>query len=495
MAFSKYRAGQRQAPPCIFLQLLQLFKLLLCVCLTILSINVGAAYGYESSLTLQVGEVRVLTIPDVARVAVGDGQLLNAVTTEEKEVILFARRDGISTLQVWAADGTRYHYQVTILPEGTRQIQHELKQVIERIPQARVSTVGDKLLVEGEELSDDDRERVAELSRRYPQLLDFTSQVGWDRMVLLDVQVVEVPRNRLQELGVRWAPQSSGGLTAGLAWESGSKNLLDRPAFGQEMAPMPLAYPASSAAAYFGINSLLMAQINVMAQTGSAVILAQPQLLARSGSTAEFLAGGEVPYSTVDSNGNSSTSFKPYGVSLRITPKIERNHIVRSHVEVEVSSIDASLSVPNGPSLKTRRASTEINVRSGQTLVLAGFLSREESRNVHKVPGLGDIPLIGELFRSTRFQNAETELAIFVTPVVVTPDHPDLLERVNRGGDIIKNTFTEPERLNVPVRETAISADTSLQNPPSSFVQGRWGWEQQSQWVDSVLTQPVNVID
>src|SRR3546814_13450918 len=100
---------------------------------------------------------------------------------------------------------------------------------------------------------------------------------------------------------------------------------------------MPLAFPATAAAGYFGVSAMLSAQINAMAQTGTAVVLAEPQLLARSGATAEFLAGGEVPYSTVDANGNVSTAFKPYGVSLRITPQIERNGAVRSRIEVEVS--------------------------------------------------------------------------------------------------------------------------------------------------------------
>src|SRR3546814_112457 len=172
---------------------------------------------------------------------------------------------------------------------------------------------------------------------------------------------------------------------------------------------MPLAFPATAAAGYFGVSAMLSAQINAMAQTGTAVVLAEPQLLARSGATAEFLAGGEVPYSTVDANGNVSTAFKPYGVSLRITPQIERNGAVRSRIEVEVSSVDNSLSVPNGPSLKTRRAATEFNVQSGQTLVLAGFLSREESRNVDKVPVLGDIPILGHLFKRSEEHTSELQ--------------------------------------------------------------------------------------
>jgi len=438
------------------------------------------AWAQDTQLKLQVGEVKVLAIPGVARVAVGDGQILNAVTTEEKEVIVFARREGATALQIWSGDGRRHHYQVDVAPQGARQVQQELRNVLERIPNARISSVGDKLVIEGDDLSDGDRERVAELGKRYPQLLDFTSQVGWDSMVLLDVQVVEVPRSQLQELGVRWNTESEGGFTAGLAWDGGTRRWEQRPGTsGGEPSPMPITLPAAAAAGYFGVNALLSARINAMAQTGAAVVLAQPQLLARSGATAEFLAGGEVPYSTVDANGNTNTAFKPYGVSLRITPRIERSGAVRSRIEVEVSSIDSALSVPNGPSLKTRRAATEFNVRSGQTLVLAGFLSREQARNVSKLPALGDLPLLGPLFKSTRFQHSETELAIFVTPVVVSPEHPDLMRRVARAGDILRDTFKAEEAINLPVR-----ANTGL--PPPVRPDGRQGWDPRqgpgSQW-------------
>lgn len=406
----------------------------------------------ETLLSLQVGEVRVLGLPEVARVAVGDGHVINAVTTEDKEVIVFARHQGSSALHIWSADGRSHRYMVDVAPEGARQIQTELRSVLERIPQARVTTVGDKLLVEGDSLSDGDRERVAALGKRYPQLLDFTSPVGWDRMVLLDVQVVEVPRSLVRELGLRWTGQSDGGLNTALSWDAGSHRYADRP--GQTVIPM--AFPASAAAGYFGVNALFSAQINALAQEGSAVVLAQPQILARSGATAEFLAGGEVPYSTVDRNGNTQTAFKPYGVSLRITPHIERNGTVRSSIEVEVSSIDNALSVPTGPSLKTRRAATEFNVQSGQTLVLAGFLSRDSSQNVDKVPGLGELPILGALFRSTRFQRNETELAILVTPVLAGAEHPDMVRRVANVQTALGERFSEELQLNTLVRAQVV---------------------------------------
>jgi pilus assembly protein CpaC len=445
--------------------------------LLLLAMSVSVAARLDGLLSLQTGEVKVLAIPDVARVAVGDGHVINAVATDDKEVIVFARNEGSSTLQIWSENGRRHHYQVDVAPEGTRRIQQELRSVLERIPQARISVVGEKLVVEGDDLSDGDRERIAELSRRYPLLLDLTGQVGWDRMVLLDVQVVEVPRVQLQELGLRWNTATAGGASAGLAWDGGSKKWAERP--GEQT--MPLAFPATAVAGYFGVNALLSAQINAMAQSGTAVVLAQPQLLARSGATAEFLAGGEVPYSTVDANGNANTAFKPYGVSLRITPQIERNGAVRSRIEVEVSSVDTSLSVPNGPSLKTRRAATEFNVRSGQTLVLAGFLSREESRNVDKVPGLGDIPMLGPLFKSTRFQRNETELAIFVTPVLVTADHPDLEQRIRNSHAILDGSFPGPPRMNIPVLPRSALPDALIPSVHHSW--NPWGGEG-SQWSD-----------
>lgn len=433
-------------------------------------LNAVAVNAVATPLKMQVGEVRVLAIPDVARVAVGDGHVVNAVTTEEKEVIVFARHEGSSTLQLWLHNGVRRQYQVQVAPQGARQIQQELGAMMQRIPNATVSSVGDKVVVEGDELADDDRARVAALAKKYPQLVDMTGQVGWDRMVLLDVQVVELPRSRLQELGLRWSGSPAGGVNAGLTWEAASSRLESRP--GEVV--IPAVFPASAAAGYFGMNALLSARLQALTQSGSAVVLAQPQLMARSGATAEFLAGGEVPYSTTDANGNTNTVFKPYGVSLKITPQVERNGAVRSRIEVEVSSVDTAVSLPNGPSLKTRRAATEFNVRSGQTLVLAGFLSRELAVNRDAVPVLSELPIIGALFGANRQQRSDTELAIFVTPVLANADHPDVIQRVVSGTSVLQKHFPEKPTLNLPIQHRSelppalfdpISQPASSDNP------------------------------
>lgn len=418
-------------------------KLLNIIWVFIIVLLANPSQASETLLVMQVGDVKILAIPGVARVAVGDGKILKAISTEENEVIVFSQKPGFSTLHAWSADGQIHRYAVEVSPEGTRQIQDELKQVLSRIKGVKITTLGDKLLVEGDDLSDADRQRLAELGRRYPQLLDLTGTVGWDQMVLLDVQVVELPKTFLRELGLRWSSNSTGGVNAGVAWDGGSTRFADRP--GESVVPM--LFPAKQAAAYFGLNALISAQIDMLAKEGQAVVLAQPQLLARSGATAEFLAGGEVPYSTVDANGNAQTSFKPYGVSLRITPSIERNGAVRSQIEVEVSSVDTALSVPSGPSLKTRRTATEFNVISGQTLILSGFLSRDIATNIDKVPGLGDLPLLGNLFKSKRFQKNETELAVLVTPHLVSAKQADMQKRVNKAHNILNTTFPQAPKL------------------------------------------------
>jgi len=413
----------------------------------VLMVRPGAAGGPAPApvaLTLEVGQTQVVRHESVTRVAVGNGQVVSAVSVDGREVVLFARQEGVSSVHVWTPAGVGAAYEVQVRPAGWAHMQQEVQALLRHIPNVRSSLVGDNIVIEGDDLADDDRVRISALAQRYPRILDFTGQVGWDSMVLLDVQVVELPTSRLREFGVQWDGVSQGGLQAGLAWRPGSGV---RPAGTDAADAPPLAMQGMGAGGYFGVNALISGRIAALAQRGEAVMLAQPQLLARSGTTASFLAGGEVPYSTTDAQGNSVTEFKPYGVSLNITPRIDRNGAIRSRIEVEASSVDMSLSVAGGPALRTRRAATEFNVRSGQTLVLGGFLSRERSRERSGLPLLQDIPLLGTLFSSRRDQHKETELAIFVTPRIVSQDHAELALRVQRGRHVLGQAFPDAPAL------------------------------------------------
>lgn len=373
----------------------------------------------QTSLKLEVGSSSVLKLSNIERLAIGNGEVIQATVINQSEVVVFGKKMGSTTLDVWRSSGKRVSYQIRVAPEGFARVQEDIKNLLKNIPKARSSVVGDRLIIEGENLSDSDQGKISRLVQRYPELLDFTSQIGWDKMVLLDVQVIEIPTARLYELGIRW----------------------------NTALPMPL----SGGAGIPAMRGLLSARIHALAQSGEATILAQPQLLARSGATAKFEAGGEVPYTTTDKDGKSSTSFKKYGVSLNITPHVDQSHAVRSKIEIEVSSVDHTLASIAGPALKVRRAQTEFNVRSGQTLVLGGFLSREKTRERDGVPGFSEIPLMGSLFGVNRTLIRETELAILVTPVVVNADHPGMVQRVENAAAIIDQNFGTDQRLNTNI--------------------------------------------
>jgi pilus assembly protein CpaC len=420
-------------------------------------------------LDLETGASTVLKLKGVTRIAVGNSQIVQVTTVNPREVLIFGKTRGSTTVDIWVSDKKRHTYRIFVAPEGLSRIQEEIARLLKNIPQAHSRIAGDKLVIEGEDLNDADQLRIATLAKRYPEVIDFTSQLGWDKMILLDVQVLELPSSRMHELGVRWDPTSQGGLQTGLAWEGGSASLMQRP--GE--AGLTLPFPLPQAAGYLGLNALLSARLAALSKSGEAVVLAQPQLLARSGSTASFLAGGEVPYASVDKDGKSTTTFKKYGVSLNITPHAARNAAIRSRIEIEVSSVDTTITVPGGPALKIRKASTEFNVRSGQTLVLGGFISRERARDQDGLPGLAGIPVLGGLFGVKREQERHTELAIFVTPMIVDPRDPGLAARVANAQGVLQESFPGAPALNTPLNHF----EPSELNTPRNTFEGQGQWE------------------
>jgi Flp pilus assembly secretin CpaC len=132
---------------------------------------------------------------------------------------------------------------------------------------------------------------------------------------------------------------------------------------------------------------------------------------------------------------------------------VDRNGVVRATIDSEVSAIDASISTVSGPALSTRKTTTEFNVQSGETLVLSGLISRKTSTSVDKLPGLGDIPILGALFRSRRFQNDETELVVFVTPTLIDSRSPGLVDRVQRTTEKLQGTQGPNPYLSEPLGE------------------------------------------
>ncbi|MEE4316867.1 MAG: type II and III secretion system protein family protein [Erythrobacter sp.] len=263
--------------------------------------------------------------------------------------------------------------------------------------------------------------------------------VGSPQQVMLEVRFAEVSRTVGEKLGVSGFAGSLDGDFRGVTG-SGASARSDGIG-GNRLEIDPLLDQFGIFSALFQIGDVdIEAFLNVLEEQGLSKTLAEPTLVALSGEKASFLAGGEFPIPVVQGLGGAGTGgaggqgaitiqFKSFGVSLGFTPTVLGDSVINLIVEPEVSSLDPSSSVTiNGltvPGLQTRRASTTLELRDGESFVLAGLLRTEFTTNVQQLPILGSIPIIGSLFRSTQFQKGETELLIVVTPRLVKPIRPD----------------------------------------------------------------------
>jgi pilus assembly protein CpaC len=204
---------------------------------------------------------------------------------------------------------------------------------------------------------------------------------------------------------------------------------------------MNLASPFGSAfqVALHAVEDDTLAILSLLKGQGLSRILASPTLVTMSGQEAEFMVGGEYPYPIQGDSGHVSIEFKRFGVMLRFTPMLVGKETLTIQVEPEVSSLDFSLTVSSAgvavPGLRTRRGSTTLQLKDGQTFAMAGLLNEETRTVLNKIPFLGDIPILGALFTSKEFQKSESELVIIVTPRLVRAMNPDEVPRLPGEGE------------------------------------------------------------
>ncbi len=290
--------------------------------------------------------------------------------------------------------------------------------------QLQVSVVeGKALLVEG--LVTDDAgaakiNKIMDLFRPKTKVVDLTSVADpGRRQVLARVRVIEVDRGAMEKLGINWGQISAG-------------QFLDQPfLFGVE-GPDP--------------NNLyrIGAQVDALISDDLARILSEPNLLVNDSEEASMIVGGEIPIPVPQTAGgvsNVTIVYKPYGVELKIKPQIlPGGEQIELAVHPKVSALDYANAVTiigfNIPALRTREANTTVTIRSGQTLIIGGLVQRTQSENISKIPVLGDLPIIGQLFRHKEFQEGRTELVILVTPEIM------------EGGPSGIPGATEPEVVN-----------------------------------------------
>jgi len=397
----------------------------------ILALMATGAFASDN-ISMFLGEIKIIEVGAVDRIAVGKGDLLSTTMLDNGQLLLLAEKDGETTVHIWYTDGSESDIKVQILASDQDRIVHELQILLADLPNVQVKVVGQKVFLAGTLNCIAGRENCEESNTIqtvlgvYKDVINLTRIseqyapviIPSSKMVNMAVKITEFNTNKLTELGINWADAVSGP-SAGVGW-----NAIANDTFGAgvdaDLSPsfIPLPLTGASPLAVFGIATEIISRINLLVQTGDAIILAEPRLSARSGGKAEFLAGGEIPVVTQGGLGSTNVEFKEFGIILKISPIVDDDNNIMATVHTEVSAVDASLSVGGVPAFLTRKTTTDVSMRDGETLVLSGLVDRTLGESIDKFPILGDIPVIGALFRSTKWQNDLSELVIFVTPTV-----------------------------------------------------------------------------
>ena len=400
------------------------------------------------TIHLYNGEVKILPVYDVRRVALGNGKLLS-VTNLPKQLIMIGTGVGDTNMLLWNKNGYVRAYNIDISAENSSQVASDLRATLGGIPGLRIESRGGQVVLSGD-ITPEDAKRVDAVTQNLKTgvvNLTHAANVDMKRMVYLDVQVVDFKKSVLKNLGINWQQAMAGPVlgVVGSAISNPYYHIGDLTQGGQisnqmvgpggTLTGLPNQMPFSR---YFGITTSLSSVINLAVQNGDAYVMANPQLSTRSGGDATFLAGGEVPIPVSSALGQTTVTYKNYGVQLNIKPVADRYGNIEASVDTEVSQIDPSVIVDGFPGFLTRKTSSIVNVRSGQTIVMSGLVQATGSNTLNKFPWLGDVPILGALFRDTNFQSSRDELVIFVTPEVINPDSPVNHEMINRGVHIAR---------------------------------------------------------
>jgi len=381
------------------------------------------AAGTNASIDLAVGSQRqVAAGRTLQRIAVGDPAVVDVLVMKGSHagsVLLVAKAPGSTNVLLWE----RGRDEPTVWNVN----------VVDAAAQAALDGSGPKVkgyggaaVLSGSSASLDAHERAVAVGKRMGgkdgTVID-ASTVGNRSVVQVDVRVVEFSRSVLKEAGLNFFKQSNG-----FAFGAFSPGGLQSVTGGATSAfaatggiPLASAFNLVVTSAGRGI----FGNISILEANNLARVLAQPTLVALSGQSASFLAGGEIPVPVPQALGATAIDWKQYGVGLTLTPTVLSQHRIALKVAPESSQLDfqhgVTINSVSVPAITTRRADTTVELGDGESFVIGGLIDRETMSNISKVPVLGDLPIIGAFFKSLNYQQNDKELVIIVTPHLVAP--------------------------------------------------------------------------
>ena len=349
-------------------------------------------------LRLRPGFQQILERTGVHRISVGNPEIIEArPLSGNAGVLVVGKKEGETDLVLWEKGG-RTVWTVEVRESGDSDFE-EARLFASAFPGLSVTAAGRSVILRGTVRNAAEKELVEAFARSRKAILSQIS-LPEERKTLLsyDLKILEIGKGSSEQLGIRW-PESIG---VGGNWSAGTH-----------------------AATTFTLAGDFNATLNLLLANGQARILANPKLVCETGQSATFLAGGEIPIVIVTPE-TRTVEWKTYGIILKITPALDMEERVGTTILAEISTVDHGSGSSDIPGFLTRRVSTHFSTSPGGTVMLSGLVKNEMAKDVAKVPLLGQIPILGELFKSRKFRENQTELAIFITPSKVPEQDPGL---------------------------------------------------------------------
>ena len=375
-----------------------------------------------TAIALEHGELRRVSVESVARIAIGDPDVVDLTVVSPTEVLLQAKAIGKTNIIVWDHRG-QTTWDVSVIDRAQENLEPSVTELVKglNLPRVSVQREHGRVFVLGEVANDAEAQQVERALEAFPGVVNVVRiappppppSAPPPPLVKLAVQVIDVSRSDLEQLGITW----------------GSSMSLTQPEATTNITPEKIlnGFGTGVTRSSFAVN------LNALVQQNRARILAEPKLVTASGKQASSFVGVEIPIIKATSVGSdtgsvsASIEFRETGVVLTMTPVVDPQDPERKitlTVEAEVSDKDDSvaLSIPVGtktiavPGFKVRKANTEVRTASGESIVIAGLLKSEESTATSQVPALGSIPVLGRLFKTPKIESSQRELVIVVTP-------------------------------------------------------------------------------
>ncbi len=412
----------------------------------VLSLDTSAQAG---EMALPVNKSQVLRVDRPFRdIMVGNPEVADVLPISDRSIYVLGKQIGSTNLTIYGANRRLLAVVDLNVTHDAAGLRGRLNEIMPD-ESIEVRGVNGGLVLSGVVSSPRQIDRAIQVANRFaPDAVTNLMTVSGSQQVMVSVRIAEVRRSLARELGIK--PTITGGDIVVSALET-----LDPTRF--------LGALWNITSNEFTVDLL----IDALEEKGALKVLAEPNLIALSGDTATFLAGGEFPVPVAqDANDNVATltvEWKQFGVSLAFTPTVLDDDLINLRVAPEVSQIDPTNTVTllgtTIPGLSTRRAETTVELRDGQSFAIAGLLQSDFSDTVRQVPGLGDVPVLGALFRSSEFNRNETELVIIVTPRLVQPVPAGMLASPT-------DTFVPPSEADLFLLGR-IESTPAMLNPPT----------------------------